>query len=905
VAGAAVGREAVPIRGDDSGRAGSVRVTASNVVPVVSQLAMTRPLSLLLLTLAAAAALPATAVARKAPVTPAGWAVRPVGAEISIARSAQGLQGPLGSALSPSGQKLLTVSSAATRINSADLFDLRRHRRTGTVSYDSRHGIGDAVFYGVVFSPGGKRAWASGGGQNVVHVYSVGKKLRETGQIPTPFFPAGLAYGKTPHGDRIYVANNLSGVAGATNPPGRSVTVIDPKTNHVVKTIDLGLALQPYGVAFGRSGRRVYVTNWMGRSVSVIDTRTERVRRRILLSPPNKPQLADHPNAIAANPRRNEVYTANGNSDTVSVIDTRRERVIHTMAVGLARGARTGATPDGLAVAPDGKRLYVALRGENAVAVLDLVHRKRIGFIPTAWGPTDVDMTRDGKKLAITVANAAGGRPIRCAGPYAVGDCSTGDFAYSSAVGRPSTKGGISVVKTPRTRKQLRKLTRVVLRNNRVRARTAKKPAYLGAIKHVIYVVKENRTYDQVLGNLGKGDGDPALDLFNDDSAPNHRELARRFTLFDNFYADADVSADGLSWAFAAGVSDYIDKTWPITYSPGARHRQRARDFEHASFAEQFLTEPLAFDRTIFRGAAALTRGYLWDNAWRSGVAYRDYGMFTRIPADCHGPGNTSDVTHLDDRRFGDHVDERYPGFNLLCSDHLQREPEWEKEFRASDAAYRANPSKDPLPPLTLLRLPNDHTWGTTPGQPIPESYMADNDLALGRLVETVSKSAYWPNTAILVTEDDAQNGPDHVDAHRTLGYVISPYTQTGRVDHTHYDTAGMVATVENLLGMPPMTIADQRATRMWKGFSSTPNLRPYDARTPSVIPMGDEGAPVNASNAPLATASSKWNFSVEDATPEIPLNQAIWKSVRGRNSRMPDPRHEHIIGSQPTDAGG
>ena len=182
------------------------------------------------------------------------------------------------------------------------------------------------------------------------------------------------------------------------------------------------------------------------------------------------------------------------------------------MAVGLARGARTGARPNGLAVSPDGRRLYVALGGENAIAVLDLVHRKRIGFIPTAWNPTDVDMTRDGSRLVITSANAAGGRPNRCAGPYAVGDCSTGDLAYSSAVGRPSTKGGISVVRTPRRMKRLRKLTRAVLRNNRVRARTASKPPYLGAIRHVIYVVKENRTYDQVLGNLGKGDGDPALD---------------------------------------------------------------------------------------------------------------------------------------------------------------------------------------------------------------------------------------------------------------------------------------------------------------------------------------------------------------------------------------------------------
>ena len=859
----------------------------------------------LLLLCAGLAALPASAAARRHPVTPAGWAVRPAGAEISVAKSNRGFQGPLGSALSPSGQKLLSVSSAATRINSADLFDLRKRRRVGSVPYDARKGLGEAVFYGVIFSPGGKRAWASGGGQNVVHVYSVGKHLRETGQIPTPYFPAGLAYGHTPRGDRIYVANNLSGVAGSTNPPGHTVTVIDPTTNHVTSTIDLGLALQPFGVTFARGGRRAYVTNWMGRSVSVIDTRTERVIRRIVLSPPTDPQEADHPNAIAANPRRDEVYTANGNSDTVSVIDTRRNRLIRTMPVGLTRGSRTGSIPNGLAVAPDGKRLYVALGGENAIAVLDLVHRKRIGFIPTAWNPTDVDITRDGKRLAITTANAAGRFPRRCAGPYAVGDCSTGDYAYTAAVVNPSTKGGISVVRTPTKRKALRRLTRRVLRNNRVKARIAAKPPALGAIRHVIYVIKENRTYDQVLGNLGKGDGDPSLTLFGEDSAPNHRELARRFTLFDNYFSDAQVSADGISWITAAGVSDYIDKTWPISYSPGARRLHRARDFEQISYAQQFLTEPLAFDRSLFRGPAALTRGYLWDNAYRRGVTYRDYGMYTAIPAQCHWSGNSSQVTHLDDSRFGDHVDERYPGFNLQCSDHRDREPEWEREFNQYVAAYRADPAHDPLPAFTILRLPNDHTWGTTPGKGIPEAYFADNDLALGRLVQAVSHSPFWPNTAILVTEDDAQNGPDHVDAHRTLGYVISPYTQTARVDHTHYDTSSMVATVESLLNLPPMTITDQRATRMWKGFTRKPDFRPYDALTPSVTPVGEPDAQLNTRRAPLATASAKWNFAVEDGTPEVALNRAIWQSVRGRRSDMPAPRHSYIIGSQPADPDG
>ena len=871
---------------------------------------MIRPASLVpvLLVLAglALAPAPAEAAKRRTPVTPSGWAIRPVGAQISVARSAQGFQGPLGSALSPSGQKLLSVSSAATRINSADLFDLRRGRRTGTVSYDSRRGMGEAVFYGVTFSPGGKRAWASGGGQNVVHVYAVGKGLREIGQIPVPNFPAGLAYGKTPRGDRIYVANNLSGPAGTSNPPGRSVTVIDPKTNHVTGTIDLGLALQPYGVTFSRKGSKAYVTNWMGRSVSVIDTRTETVRRRILLSPPNNPLLADHPNAIAANPRRNEVYTANGNSDTVSFIDTRRDRVIKTLKVGLVSGARPGAIPNALDRQPGRAAAVRGARGRER----DRRHRPRPPqegrLHPDGLEPDrrrhhprrvearDHDRER-GRAAPAPLRGALRGRRLHDRRPRVL-------------LGQdpPQHEGRDQRRAHPEEAQAGSATSRAWCCATTACAPAARRSrAWLGAIRHVIYVVKENRTYDQVLGDVGKGDGDPGLVLFDEDSAPNHRELARRFTLFDNFYADADVSADGQSWTVAAGVTDYIDKMWPITYSPGSRRRHRARDFEHVAFADQFFTEPLAFDRTIFRGASALTRGYLWDNAFHEAVSFRNYGMYTRLPGDCTGAGNTSDVTHLDDRRFGDNNNERFPGFNMRCSDHAQRLPAWQRDFDAYEAAFRADPSKDPLPALSILRLPNDHTWGTAPGKAIPESYMADNDLALGRLVERVSKSPFWPNTAIMVTEDDAQNGPDHVDAHRTLAYVISPYTQTARVDHTHYDTAAMVATLEDLLGLPPMTIVDQRATRMWKGFARKPNFRPYDALTPKVVPFGAEGAPTNAARAPMAAASASWNFDIEDATPEIGLNEAIWKSVHGRNSRMPEPRHDHIIGSQPADADG
>jgi phospholipase C len=435
-----------------------------------------------------------------------------------------------------------------------------------------------------------------------------------------------------------------------------------------------------------------------------------------------------------------------------------------------------------------------------------------------------------------------------------------------------------------------------VLDDNQVTARRRAKPKGAAAIRHVIYVIKENRTYDQVFGDLPKGNGDPSLALFKDDAAPNHRALAQRFALFDDFYADAEVSADGHNWSTQAAATDYVDKTWPINYSPSTRSRQRAYDFEDVPLAAQFPTEPLLGDPTVFRSAAAQTGGYLWDNAFRGGVSFRDYGEYTAT--DCTGgAGNVSQTTHLQ-ARFGDHVDTRYPGYSTACSDHVQREPEWEREFRGFEATGR-------LPALSIVRLGNDHTNGTRAGSATPQSYMADNDLALGRLVDAVSHSRYWKDTAILVTEDDAQNGPDHVDAHRTVALLVSAYTQAGKVDSTHYDTASMVATVESLLGLPPMSITDARANRMWGAFTSKANTRPYEAIAPKIVPFGDPGAPVNGATAPMARASASWDLADADAAPELALNQAIWKSIRGRSARMPRPRHDRIVGSRPNDETG
>jgi YVTN family beta-propeller protein len=847
------------------------------------------------------------------PVTPAGWRIAPAGEEIGVGKSDVGFQGPLAAALTPDGRYALTPSSGASRWQSSDLFDLQEGRRTDSVPYDGK--LGQSVFYGVVWSPDGQHAWVSGGGQDVVHTYHRdGSRLVADGDVGGAGlrFPAGLAYGRTPNGDRIYVANNLGGpnyAGGNPNPPGHTVSVIDPAAGGgagaVVKTIELGDPLQPLGVAFDRTARKAYVTNWMGRSVSVIDTTTETKTTDIQLSPPDQPLQADHPSALAANPKRDEMYVANANSDTVSVIDTTSDRLAGTIDVSVVPGAAKGATPDGVDVSPDGRTLYVALAGENAIAVVDLERRATKGFIPTAWYPADVDVTPDGGRLVVTNTNDSGAGPNPCGQlqptpppPGCTGpDAPPEESQYSGTM----IKGSMQVVQVPDD-EELHQLTGEVLRNNQARTRGRRAPRAASQIKHVIYVIKENRTYDQVFGDLPRGNGDPRLTLFGDDSAPNHRALARQFTLIDNFYADAEVSADGHNWATEANATDYLDKTWPINYSPGPRNRQRGYDFEDNPAFAQFPTEPLASDPSVPRSAPAPTRGYLWDNAYDHGVSYRDYGEFTSFPGDCSQPAearkNISSTTRLDVARFPGHVDNRFPGYNLSCSDHLDREPEWEREFDGYVAGGN-------LPALSFVKLPNDHTNGTVPGKATPQAYMADNDLALGRLVDKVSHSRYWKDTLILVTEDDAQNGPDHVDAHRTVALAISPYTQRhGAVDSTHYDTSSMVATTEDILGLPPMSIVDSRVNRMWGSFGGRPDFAPYTARTPSVKPYGDPAAPVNGATAAMASAAKAWDFGREDATPEIGLNRAIWKSVRGRKASMPAPRHVHIIGSRPNDEG-
>ena len=380
-------------------------------------------------------------------------------------------------------------------------------------------------------------------------------------------------------------------------------------------------------------------------------------------------------------------------------------------------------------------------------------------------------------------------------------------------------------------------------------------PATLGdpsPIRHVIYVVKENRTYDQILGDLPEGNGAPSLCLFDETVTPNHHALAREFVLLDNFYTDGEVSADGHEWTMGAYASDFVEKTWPLNYG----HNERKK-IGYPSEGAYALATP--------------ARGYLWNQAAQAGVSYRSYGEFVFNGRTAGTPARPSLPV------LRDHIDPLYRGFDLDYPD-VQRAARFVAELKRFEA-------EGDMPRLQVVRLPNDHTSGTSPGRLTPRADVADNDLALGQLVDAVSHSKFWATTAIFVLEDDGQNGPDHVDAHRTPCFVISPYTARHTVDSTLYSTTSVLRTIELILGLQPMSQFDAAAAPMFATFAATPDLTPYAARSAQVNLHAR-----NPRDAWGAKESARMDFREADRADDIVLNEIVWRSVKGAASRMPAP---------------
>jgi YVTN family beta-propeller protein len=601
-----------------------------------------------------------------------------------------------------------------------------------------------------------------------------------------------------------------------------------------------------------------------------------------------------HPSGMAVSPDVRFVYVANANSDSVSVVDTTNDEVVETIDCKPEAKLPFGSGSNAVALSPDGRTLYVANGTGNCVAVVtlgslaggpvppnDVTPSRVTGLIPTGWYPGAVKLSADGTRLFVANVKGHGSLRPRKVEPKKkpTGKGGEGDDpAAPQKKGRNSHDhlGSVSLIDLPDAA-ALKKHTETVNANNRLgyalagleMPRPGAKPVPIpvrhgepSVFEHVIYVIKENRTYDQVFGDVKEGNGDPELCIFGEQVTPNHHKLAREFVLLDNFYCSGVLSADGHSWTNAAYVTDYLEKQFG----------QFVRSYPYEG------SDPLAFPTT----------GFLWDNALARKKSFRNYGEFVKssyepkakwadLYADFVNGTNKVEITATPNMRTLDKYSHpHFPGFPLTTPD-VYRAKLFIDELKEFE-------KKDEFPQLVYLFLPADHTEGTRPNSPTPRAMVADNDLALGLVVEAVSKSKFWPKTCILVIEDDPQNGFDHVDGHRTVGLAISPYSRKRGVDSTNYNQTGMVKTIELILGLPPMTQLDLTATPMRGCFGSTPDLTPYTAEK-NRIPLDEMNKPVSELKGKareFALKSMELDFDEEDRADEDTLNRILWYSVRG-----------------------
>jgi YVTN family beta-propeller protein len=774
---------------------------------------------------------------------PNGWTISPAGRQVPLPDM------PLNIVPLPDGRHALVASSGFNEhaLALVDLYDQQ------VVSKQTARNS----WFGLALSPDKNSIWWSGGGFDRLHTFALqDAKLVRTSEsesskregkasaknAPPKGFRSGIAVDE--RRQRLY---SLDINRGTIAP----IALADGSQGPTVRCGD-----RPYDVVLAPNGTQLFVSDWAKRMVLVLDAVTLRVVNTI--------GVGEHPNQIAVHPRDGRLFVACASSNCVSVIDTERGTVTETIVTSLFPRAPEGSTPDGVAVAPDGKTLYVANADNNGVAVIDIgvpgqSHVK--GFIPTGWYPSAVAVTPDSKTVLVGVGKGNQTRPNPFFPPGVQkpnGKGASRDWPYIGT----TLSGALSIVPVPDD-KQLAAYTATVYRNCPYSDRlmgeatpTTHKtviPAKVGdpcPIKHVLYIIKENRTYDQVFGDIKGGNGDPSLVMFGESVTPNHHKLAQEFVLLDNLYCNGQVSRDGHPWSTMAYNTDYIARDWTLTYSG----RKGIDDDDNDSLSRA-------------------PSGYLWDSCARHGLTYRSYGEYGHQVS-------TGGITHMEGRVPGlvghvspDYGIARLPGQKVRDTDRVDV---FIKEFRQFE--------KDgTLPRFMVMSLGEDHTTGTKPGTFTPSACVASNDIALGRLVEAVSHSKYWPQMAIFVIEDDAQNGPDHVDAHRTVGLVISPYVRRRVVDSSQYSTVSMIRTMELILGLPPLSQYDAAARPMFGSFQESADLRPYDQERPRIDLQA-----INPKTAYGADRAAKMDFREYDRVNDFELNEILWRSIKGKAAPLP-----------------
>ena len=787
-----------------------------------------------------------------------GWGVTPAGSHTRISDMA------LKMVISPDKKRLVAVSGGFSDTG-LTLYDLATQKVTQFLPLKES-------FNGLVFSRDGRRIFVSGGDTGLVHVFNYADGTATpaspvapaaiAGAVPSaaetagaPVFLAGLAI--HPSTGRIYVCNEANHEIWVLHPDTLAREAVIPTGQH------------PHSCLVGADRKHLYVTNWGSRSVTIIDlAKNRRVRDLTVGLRPNDLALAPDGRLFVACSGDNTVHVINtGKVETEgeAASPARRlwEGTREVISTSLYPQSLEGSTPAALAVSPDGHTLFVVNADNNNVMVVDISNRLTEearergdiislvnGFIPVGWYPTAVAVSPDNQTLFVANGKGLQSRanfPATTSDPRSPNQSPPFDYIARtfegsiSAIPRPDTAQMVAYTAQVRRNSPFTPewLTRAPITSHSVIPTKVGDPC---PIKYVLYIIKENRTYDQVLGDLrdasGKpiGNGDPRLTIFGEKVTPNHHQLARDYVLFDNLYSNSEVSVDGHSWCDAAMATDFNQRSWIISYS---KHGKLPGNEEMETPAN----------------------GYLWDLCRRHGVSYKNYGEGAqRVPSANRGQwGNRRQMRDMDKVDF------------------------WIADLHAAEKT-------GVLPRFTIMSLGENHTSGTTPGAFTPNASVASNDQGFAKIVAAASRSKFWSEMAIFVIEDDTQNGPDHVDAHRTTGFVISPYAKRGYVDSTLYTTASMLRTMELILGLPPLTQYDAAATPMFNAFQREAVLTPY-----TVLPAQVDLMEKNTKRSVFWQESSKMDFTEFDRAPEDALNRILWTVAKG-DEPYPTPIHRALF---------
>jgi YVTN family beta-propeller protein len=800
-------------------------------------------------------------------LVPSNQLLRPAGFQVYLPGR------PVDLVMTPEGKFLLVKNK-----DDLDLIRLSDRKIMQSLPFEKS----GASFTGICISPDGTRIYVTDAEDRIcIAEFDKNRVMqwKNPVRLPAPSVgdspvPGGVVVNEK--GDKLYVTLSRN----------NSLGIVDLSDNSVTE-IPVGIA--PFSVLC-TSPTKAYVSNWGGRrpeegessynssgsqvlvdpksgianngSVSVVDLNRNVQGKNI--------EVGLHPCAMVLSPDCEKLYVACANSDIISVISTAKDEVIDNISVHCQDNLLPGSSPNDLTISHDGKYLYVANGTENAVCVIQTgTPAKVLGYIPTGWYPGSVILDRTGEILYVANIKGAGSR-----------NQMTDRIGYNSH----DHLGSLSIIPLP-GKNELQRMTETVKLNNswakmQNRSHTSEgsrkkvpvpvSPGQTSFFKHVVYIIKENRTYDQVFGDMPRGNGDTSLVEFGKEITPNHHLLAENFVLLDNFYCSGVLSADGHQWTDEAFVTDYIEK----------------------SFGDFTRSYPYDGDDAL----AYASSGFIWDNVLNHGLTFRNYGEFVNAIIEPEGASFT-DIYH--DFKNGTNNIRIHAKANLeqltpyICPTYIGFPNTVSDEYRAAEfiKELKEFEKKDNFPNFIIMLLPNDHTSGTEPGMPVPVAAVADNDLALGKIVEAISESKFWKETCILVTEDDPQAGLDHVDGHRTVGMVISPYTKRGEVISTYYSQINMVRTIENILGLSPMNQLDLSAEPMADCFTETPDLKPYKA-VRNNIPLDELNPPlVSLSGVQLYWAKKSMEQDLDDfdRIDEDIFNRIIWHSVKGYDRPYPD----------------